>query len=305
MPRKSICRPKKLSKDFDVPWIADYRDPWSHHNENSRSFLMKSWLRTLEKRTVKNAIAVTTVSEFVAQKIKDILPKTEVFLVPNGYDAQITNEVQTIAQGKHLLKIAFVGTIYDWHPLDYFLSLLNAHCTQQPNAIEVSFFGTNKNEWIIERLTSTYPGLINVVKTYPKIPNLELMAHLATHHVMLLFNYYSYLGTKIFDYLAIRRKILLCFTNDPIAEQLRTQFFSTNKDQAANTHLQADLLNATQGGVAIENGAELLKVLTQLQDEFSRNHCITVNSVGIEEYSRTKQTERLANFLKSTCNKHE
>lgn len=296
---------KKLSKDFDVPWIADYRDPWSHHNENSRSFLMKSWLRILEKRTVKNAIAVTTVSEFVAQKIKDILPKAEVFLVPNGYDAQIVNEVQAIAQDKHLLKIAFVGTIYEWHPLDYFLSLLNEHCTQQPNNIEVSFFGTNKNEWIIERIKSVYPGLINVVKTYPKNPNLELMVHLATYHVMLLFNYYSYLGTKIFDYLAIRRKILLCFTNDPIAEQLRTQFFSANEDKNANTHLQADLLNATQGGISIENGAELLKVLAQLQDEFSRNHCITVNSVGIEQYSRTKQTERLANFLKSTCSAHE
>ena len=295
----------KLSKEFDVPWIADYRDPWSHHNENSRSIVIKSWLRKLEKRTVQSAIAATTVSEFVAQKINNVLPDIEVFLVPNGYDSQIINVVQDLEQDKDCLKIAFVGTFYAWHPLDYFLALLNDFCIQHNKAIEVSFFGTNKNEWIIERVKSAYPALIDVVKTYPKIQNLELMPHLARHHVMLLFNYYSYLGTKIFDYLAIRRKILLCFTNDPIAEELRTQFFSTKEDRAGNTHLQADLLKETQGGIAVENGDEFMDILADLQDEFSRNRCISVNSVGIEEYSRTNQTKRLADFLKEKYKKHE
>ena len=131
------------------------------------------------------------------------------------------------------------------------------------------------------------------------------MPHLARHHAMLLFNYYSYLGTKIFDYLAIRRKILLCFTNDPIAEELRTQFFSTKEDRAGNTHLQADLLNETQGGIAIENGDEFMDILADLQDEFSRDRCISVNAVGIEEYSRTNQTKRLADFIKEKYKKHE
>ena len=48
-----------------------------------------------------------------------------------------------------------------------------------------------------------------------------------------------------------------------------------------------------------------MDILADLQDEFSRNRCISVNSVGIEEYSRTNQTKRLADFLKEKYKKHE
>ena len=41
-----------------------------------------------------------------------------------------------------------------------------------------------------------------------------LLEKLAVNNIFLLFNYYSYMGTKIYDYLGLKRLILLCYDND-------------------------------------------------------------------------------------------
>ena len=33
----------KLSKAFNIPWIADYRDPWSHNEEAQKKMVQKKW----------------------------------------------------------------------------------------------------------------------------------------------------------------------------------------------------------------------------------------------------------------------
>jgi len=126
-----------------------------------------------------------------------------------------------------------------------------------------------------------------------------LLKTLASHHVMILFNYYSYLGTKIFDYLAIKRQIILCFEQDPVAEALRKRYFSIKETANANTELQADVLRKTNGGIVVTDAEHLQRVFTSLQEEFLRTGNIDCNSRDVEQYSRKIQVEGLATLVKN------
>ena len=53
-----------LSKKFNIPWIADYRDPWTGNKNRSEMFFDNYW----ERRFLANVTAMTTVSEFLKKK---------------------------------------------------------------------------------------------------------------------------------------------------------------------------------------------------------------------------------------------
>ena len=75
-------------------------------------------------------------------------------------------------------------------------------------------------------LVDEFPDLSNFVVIYPKTHNNLLLQELAKNNVVLLFNDYSILGTKIFDYIGIKRTILLCYANDDEANKLKKKILS-------------------------------------------------------------------------------
>ncbi len=46
----------KLSKEFGIHWIADYRDPWSQGIEIQKKILLKYWSRLFEKKLQKRLV---------------------------------------------------------------------------------------------------------------------------------------------------------------------------------------------------------------------------------------------------------
>lgn len=289
----------ELSKEFDVPWIADYRDPWSHNQEYAKSSLQKGWHRLFEKRTVKTCSHVTTVSTFVHTKIDSLIPGKPFSILPNGYDPEVIDAIASIPQGKDVLQIAFVGTIYEWHPLESFLRTVNEYIKANPSAkMQLNFYGTNVSERIEKLTTVDYPTLKNSVRITPKIPNQELLMQLAENNVMLLFNYYSYMGTKIFDYLGIRRKMILCYSDDPEALQLKEKYYNIQESETESKQLQADLIRETNSGIIVKDSQHLLEVLNDLNKEFNETGQIACHSSGVENYSRKIQVEKLAEIVK-------
>src|SRR5690606_5461407 len=49
----------KLGKRYTIPWIADYRDPWSQ-NLMGTLFLYRKWLERVEKKTIKSVTGIIT-----------------------------------------------------------------------------------------------------------------------------------------------------------------------------------------------------------------------------------------------------
>ena len=198
------------------------------------------------------------------------------------------------------MQIAFVGTIYDWHPIESFLKVFHQFVTQRTNVnIKLNLYGINKKTEIEELIQEKFPELKNHIEIYTRISNDLLLKELAKNNVMLLFNYYSFMGTKIFDYIGIKRKILMCYSNDLEALKLKEKYYTMEEIEGVSHHLQVDLIEETNSGVVVENESGLLPVLNQLYQEFQVNKKIECNSIGVENYSRKIQVKKLSEIIKN------
>ena len=289
----------QLSKEFKTPWIADYRDPWSQNVNLKKYFILKKWNHYIEKKNVSSASYIRTVSKFVHSKIDKLIPNKPFSITPNGYDTMVIDKIKNIQQNKDELCMSFVGTIYNWHPIDSFLRIADKFLSQVPNAkIIFKFYGTNIPDQLNQMLDVSYPNLKKHIVISPKIQNDVLLEKLAADNVMLLFNDYSIMGTKIFDYLGIRRKMILCYENDPEANLLKQKYYAIDESGSESKQLQADLITETNSGVIVKDSAHLLTVLEELYAEFQATGQIACDSHGVEQYSRKIQVERLAELIK-------
>jgi hypothetical protein len=117
--------------------------------------------------------------------------------------------------------------------------------------------------------------------------------------VMLLFNSFYHMGTKIYDYIGIKRKIILCYSDDKDANELKRRFYNVNVSDSLNPNLQVDLINETKSGIVIKDSNELSKELKNLYTEFTKYAFIECNSINTEQFSRKIQVQKLAEIINS------
>lgn len=291
----------KLSKKHNIPWIADYRDTWSNDISINKQHLFKLVSRIIEKRTLRTCSQITTVSDFIAQKITEVNNKTASVL-PNGFDPEVVAPHKNKDQKSDVLRIAHAGSIFDWHPYKQFLITLARHIEKDKTGkIELIFYGLN-NKAAVQRIIKEYPSLKNAVRIFPKMPNSDLIGALKECNVTLLFNYYSFMGTKIYDYLAVERRILLCFENDPVAEQLKKQHYTVQEPKNLSNSLQKDLVEKCNAGIVVQDSKHLEVVLQELQEEFNSKGSISWKGNHVDNYSRKFQVKKMCEIIKTTSN---
>lgn len=293
-----------LSKEYSIPWVADYRDPWTLNSDEKKFWFEKKVQGYLETKIVSNASAISTVSEFVKFKIEKIVQseKKPFVILPNGFDDEVIDKVKNIRQTRSELTISLVGSLYEWHPYEHFLATCSQFLEQKNKNIKFKFYGTNRKSELEHIVQDKFPILKNHIEIIGKMPNDQLLSELAKDNVMLLFNYYSYMGTKIFDYLGIKRKILLCFTDDLVSNQLKEKYYKVKENKNYSSNLQAELLELTKAGLSVRNSTDLLHILDELYNEFQKTNEIKCDAINTENYSRRNYVKVLASFLNEKFN---
>jgi glycosyltransferase involved in cell wall biosynthesis len=287
----------KLSRKYNTPWIADYRDEWSQSTIRTANKFLRKIHRYNEKKFLKNVSLITTVSDFIEYKISSLIKNKPIKIIYNGYDPDNIEKVKEIEQNHDSLQIAYAGTIYNWNPIASFLEVYNAFIKETPIAkIQLNFYGINIEEKIKEIINIKFPELNNYISFFPKLSNQKLLESIASQNVLLLFNYFYSTGTKIYEYMALKRCIIMCYSEEMPEDTSLIPYFN-EKPEGISTNKQADLINETNSGIVVRDSKHLLEVITELYQEFSQTGKIKCDSTNTELYSRKKQAEMFTKII--------
>lgn len=284
----------KLSEEFNAPWIADYRDPWIDPNASIRPKILFYFNKILQNRICNNAAFISTVCTYFKNELEHTFNKKKIIIIPNGYDSESELSLNDTSQYADMLTISLVGSILNYHPIDDFLNTLENHISMAKREVRLQFYGVNNSEYYFKLIQDNYPLVSKNVVFHSRMNNLDLLIALQRTNVLLLFNYYLIPGTKIYDYLVVRRKILFCF-DDEQDSKIKTSRPLSLKD---DINEQIKIIENTNSGIVVKSSKSLLQTLDSLQNEFSVNNSIRCSSRNIERYSRKIGVSDLVNAIK-------
>lgn len=199
---------RALHRAFDIPWVADFRDPWTDIDYLG-ALPMSRWAarrnRVLEQSVVDEAQAVVTVSPAV-QRAFAARTHTTCINIFNGYD-EADFDLPPAEPGSKFL-ITHVGNMNgDRNPEALWQALAGLNLPDSEVRLVGNVDGRVKRD--IERY-----GLADRVTFVPYLPHREAIRHLLASHVLLLpVNRVAaaddIIPGKVFEYLAARKPILL------------------------------------------------------------------------------------------------
>lgn len=220
---------RRLSKATDIPWVADFRDPWTKmfyfKHLPLTKYSLKKHLR-LEKAVLDDATAVIAVTPLV-QKDFQAETSTPVHLITNGFDEDdFANVNKGLAEGRENKFRAVHTGIFaaDGNPLALW-DVLAELCRKDEdfrNRLEIRLAG-KVDEAIVEAIRSR--GLGDNLTLIGYVSHERAVAEQQCADLLLLPlrqepEYRSVLPGKIFEYLAARRPVLGIGQPDGIAAKV-------------------------------------------------------------------------------------
>ncbi|MGY6520614.1 MAG: glycosyltransferase family 4 protein [Mongoliitalea sp.] len=150
----------KLHEKTGIPWLADFRDPWSQW-EFLDTLPMLPWVRrrhhNLEKKVLSQANVITTISPTFQRDLEKIANKP-IHLLTNGYDsADFPNTLGEKKQKEKDLEIVYSGVIDAIRNPIPFLDAMQKAFENHSKTVRLRFVGrvsttvedyVKANEWL-------------------------------------------------------------------------------------------------------------------------------------------------------------
>lgn len=258
MPYTSLLVANRLSKEFQIPWVAEFRDLWvdNHYREYGP---LRNWIdKKMENSTLQNSSGLVTVSEPAAEILRSKYTQPCV-VIPNGFDPNDFQQgLSPSPEGP--LKIVYTGSIYqgkrDPSILFKALDLLG----DLKDFVRMEFYGPDLS--LVGDLAKHY-GCEENLLIHEQIPYKESLVKQQQADILLLLLWDNpeekgvFTG-KVFEYLGARRPILIIGPEDNVASQTiierRAGIVATDPEAIAE-HLKIWIENKKKG-IPIESPPE-------------------------------------------------
>ena len=209
---------RRLALATGIPWIADFRDPWTkifYFKHLSMTRATEKWHKKMEKKVLDDATVVVAVSPLVQQEFQ-AMTQTPVELITNGFD-----ECDFDAKGSHKAEggpdqdfcITHTGLFAaDGNPTVLWEVLAEKYCSDGAfhKALKINLIGKTDDS-ILAALDTV--GLSEAVNNIGYLPHSEAVEQQRNASLLILPlrkepEYKAVLPGKLFEYLASRRPVL-------------------------------------------------------------------------------------------------
>ncbi len=206
-----------LATEFNIPWVADYRDDWigNYMRVEKAGIIDKVLIKfeTLhEKHFLSNAIGFTGVSDFLVNTIQERTGIKTNKAIENGVELSLFSPQQ---EKKDVFSIVYTGIMYDMTYMQTFRDGFEQFIAEVENTknIEVKFVGIkdypNQATLVTEYLANKYPDLVFIEDKVP-----QQVAANYQQKASILLNLIAgdpsmgIIGAKCYNYAATRNPIL-------------------------------------------------------------------------------------------------
>ena len=280
---------KGVSEKLNLPWVADFRDPWTNIDFYDQLMLM-NWAdkkhRRLEKQVIQQADFVTTVTQEDADDFaKKGAKKTQ--CITNGYDDEFHEDV-TIDNGFTLVHVGSIPPARNHEILWKAIQKLTHELPEFAEKFKLKLIG--KTDISVRKSIQKYQ-IEKYCELIEYVPHSEAIKMQQSAQMLLLLvnnsgNAKSILTGKFFEYLAAQRPIVAI--------------------GPADGEMNRILQDSHAGGCADFNDLNALEeILSQNFKKYQLQQPLTISSSGIEKYSRRALTKEMANVFQLAITQHE
>jgi glycosyltransferase involved in cell wall biosynthesis len=273
---------QKIAKQNKIPWLADFRDPWTKIDFYQDLMLTKPAdikHHRLEKEVLRHADAISVISNTMGQDFNEIHPR-KYHVITNGFDTDDIRREKIEPDKK--FSIAHIGTLTQsrnpetlWQVLEQ----LTKSDRDLARKLEIMLIG--KVDHTVKQSLEKH-RLMDYVTHIPFVPHDEVNRYQKAAQLLLLLinntpNARMILTGKFFEYLAAKRPILCLGPSDGDAAQI---------------------LEETGSGILVEpNDVPKLKEVVKHFFDLYQEDKLQIQSQNIEQYSRKNLTKKLSYLL--------
>jgi glycosyltransferase involved in cell wall biosynthesis len=276
-----------IKKKFDLPWIADFRDPWTNIDFYPKLKLTR-WAdrkhRKLEMKVLREADRVVTVSWNWAEDFKRIYSR-EVDVITNGFDAADFSGSPGSNKPDSKFSLVHIGAMNADRNPDVLWTVLGEMCRDNKTfkeQLEIKLIGSNDIS-----VTSSLEknGLMGNASIVSYLPHAEVIHQTRTAQVLLLPlndtpNVLGIIPGKLYEYLASCRPILCLGPRNGDSSRII-------KEAKSGTVLSFD------------DAPGMAEVLLAWFSEYSETGSVENKAGNIDQFSRKKLTSKMAAILES------
>ena len=272
---------RALHKKFNIPWVADFRDPWTDidfYKDLKLTRCADKKHHRLERQVLTEATRVVTIGWDCAKGLENHGAK-DVAVITNGYDDISVETFPETSQFDHKtapITMSHIGIIgANRNPETFWQAIAELDLP-----IKIRLIGQVDNS-VIESIKRH--KIENFVEIFPYIPHDQVIIEQKKSDLLLLFvnntpNAKGILTGKIFEYMASGRPILCIGPEDGDS---------------------ARILNETRTGVTADfNDKEKMKeIILDYIKNYNENQSVTVDTDAVEKYSRRNLAKEYVQLL--------
>lgn len=268
-----------LHRSLGIPWLADFRDPWTNidfYDQLKLSARADRKHKRLEKTVLKNASAVVAVSRTWAEELEQIAGR-KVELIPNGYDPEDFDVLPEPPAGEYF-EILHLGAINkDRNPVAFW-KMLSQYVKDSPDfdrKLKIRLIGFS--DYQVTQSLKKY-GLYERTEIIQYMPHHQAIQNAASADVLLLLlnntpNVKGITPGKMYEYLALKKPV-----------------FGIGDTKGDAAHI---LENAEAGTILDFHDEKGMRKL--MEDLFAGEEVFRFGN--IEKYSRINLTKQMSELL--------